>query len=240
MSLRLYVLHGQTTKPADNRKGSKTLNSSLMKGINRVRFTQQTRFRNKSSSREFLTSALLPHRVVLVPIGALCRNNKENEPSVLKGVTITTFRGATHPVRDGLLALLGEGVREDSTETHADAQHVDRSVLTALRAELKWDKSAQELFSCTHSLTHSLSLPHPPSSLLTSQQVLIPLITSLMALLKRVPTSPCLHVYVGAAPAQSATSTEWRWRRCSDVFSLPLSFSLLLPLRLFCSKRISA
>lgn len=79
-----------------------------------------------------LTSALLPHWVVLIAIGALCRNKRDNEPSALKGVTITTSRGATYPVRDGLLALLGEGVREDSTETHADAQHVDRSVLTAL------------------------------------------------------------------------------------------------------------
>lgn len=74
-----------------------------------------------------------------------------------------TFRGATHPERDGLLALLREGVREDSTETHADAQHVDRSVLTALRAELKWEKSAQELF-LFFSLTPSLYLTPRPLS----------------------------------------------------------------------------
>lgn len=82
-------------------------------------------------------------------------------PFGVKGVTTTASRGATHPVRDGLLGLLGEDVREDSTETHADAQHVDRRVLTALRAGLKWEKSAQDDFFF-HSLTPFLS-PPPPS-----------------------------------------------------------------------------
>lgn len=81
----------------------------------------------------------------------------------MKGVTTTASRVATHPVRDGLLGLLGEDVREDSTETHADAQHVDRSVLTALRAGLKWEKSAQDFFFFfTHSLTPFLSPPLSP------------------------------------------------------------------------------
>lgn len=105
---------------------------------------------------ESLTSALFPHRVVLVPIGALYKYNCKTITHLgQKGVVNTTFRGATHPVGNWLLALLGEGVREDSTETHADAQHVDLGVLTALRAELKWDKSAQEralFFVFTHSL----------------------------------------------------------------------------------------
>lgn len=149
----------------------------------------------------------------------------------MKGVTTTASRGATHPVRDGLLGLLGEDVGEDSTETHADAQHVDRRVLTALRAGLKWEKSAQDHFFF-HSLTPFLSLSPSP---LTSQQVLIPLITSLMALLKRVPTSPrCMFML-------ARLQLNLRLRPSGGGGGVRIfSRSLLLPLRLFCSKRISA
>lgn len=91
----------------------------------------------------------------------------------VKGVTTTASRGATHPVRDGLLGLLGEDVREDSTETHADAQHVDRRVLTALRAGLKWEKSAQDdfFFSLTHSLPPPPLSPDEPTSFNTAYYI---------------------------------------------------------------------
>lgn len=53
---------------------------------------------------------------------------------------------ATHRVRDGLLGLLREDVGEDSTQTHADPQHVDRSVRAALQPGLKWEERTRSFF----------------------------------------------------------------------------------------------